>query len=205
MLADAEALRPWFDARATLRRRHLPDGRRMSFKSLNDRLRVAALPEFLSAANLIPGLLLVVLFDKRIGTIFAPDDETQNAESALGQQLSQWPARTQEKLLRICHIAALMVASLSRELQNILWVTDQDDIAANVERHTLRRNDMRTFFETPSCSKRRYACCDRQESAAWLTPDRSDIWFAVFLGTSHTLLSPECVPWRSMQHLLDLT
>src|ERR1700754_5207696 len=31
VVADADALRPWFNARATLRERHLPDGRRMSF------------------------------------------------------------------------------------------------------------------------------------------------------------------------------
>jgi hypothetical protein len=136
VVADAGALHPWFRARATLREQYLSDGRRMSFKSLNDWLRMEVLPEFLAAADLIPGLLLVVLFDKRIGTIFAPD-EAHDADAPLRQQLSQWPARTQEKLLRICHVVALVVAGLTREFQNILWVTDQDDIAANVERHTL--------------------------------------------------------------------
>ena len=136
VVADGGGLNPWFQARATLREQFLPNGRRMSFKSLNDRLRMAVLPKFLGAADLIPGLLLVALFDKRIGTIFAPD-QAQDEESTLLQQLSQWPGRTQEKLLRICHLVALVLAGLAREFQHILWITDQDDIAANVERHTL--------------------------------------------------------------------
>lgn len=73
VIADAMKLRPWDEARALCRKTHLPDGRRMSFKSLNDKLRVAARPDFLSA-DLIPGLLLVVLFDKQIGSIFDPDE-----------------------------------------------------------------------------------------------------------------------------------
>ncbi len=135
VMASASALAPWLDARARIRDLHLPDARRMSFKSLNDRLRMEVLPEFLAAADLIPGLLLVVLFDKRIDTIFVRDRSMGG--SPLHEQLSQWPPRTQEKLLRVCHTAALMLAGLSRERQDLLWITDQDDIAANVERHTL--------------------------------------------------------------------
>jgi hypothetical protein len=136
VVADATALGPWFDARARCREAHLPDGRRMSFKSLNDRLRVAALPDFLSAADHIPGLLLVALFDKRIGSIFASDEDQAVLPAEL-QRLVEWPVRTQERMLRVCHILALILAGLTRELQNILWITDEDAIAANAERHTL--------------------------------------------------------------------
>lgn len=136
VVADATALGPWFDARARCRQTHLRDGRRMSFKSLNDRLRAAALPGFLSAADLIPGLLLVVLFDKRISSIFALDDD-QAVLPAEFQQLVEWPGRTQERMLRVCHVLALILDGLTRELQDILWITDEDEIVANVERHTL--------------------------------------------------------------------
>lgn len=136
VVADAMKLRPWDEARVRCRKAHLPDGRRMSFKSLNDKLRVAALPDFLSAADLIPGLLLVVLFDKQIGSIFDADEEQPEVPDEF-RKLIEWPARTQERVLRICHVMALVLAGLSRELQNVLWITDEDEIAANVERHTL--------------------------------------------------------------------
>lgn len=136
VIADAMKLRSWDEARMRCRKAHLPDGRRMSFKSLNDKLRVAALPEFLSAADLVPGLLLVVLFDKQIGSIFAADEDQPEAAEEF-KSLFEWPTRTQERMLRVCHVMALVLAGLSRELQNVLWVTDEDEIAANVERHTL--------------------------------------------------------------------
>ena len=53
VVADTAALDPWLGARERLREKYLPDRRRMSFKSLNDQLRMGALPEFLSAADLI--------------------------------------------------------------------------------------------------------------------------------------------------------
>ncbi len=136
VVADAMKLRPWDEARVRCRKAHLPDGRRMSFKSLNDKLRVAALPDFLSAADLIPGLLLVVLFDKQIGSIFDADEEQPEVPDEF-KKLFEWSERTQERMLRICHVMALVLAGLSRELQNVLWITDEDEIAANVERHTL--------------------------------------------------------------------
>lgn len=135
VVADGEGLAPWFAARARWRETHLRDGRRMSFKSLSDKLRAAALPHFVSAANLIPGLLLVVLFEKQVGTVFASDRHA--VLPAEFQQIVEWPGRTKEKMLRICHVLSLILAGLTRELQDVLWVTDQDEIAANVERHTL--------------------------------------------------------------------
>ncbi|MDR0479616.1 MAG: hypothetical protein LBH31_07425 [Burkholderiaceae bacterium] len=136
VVSDAGSLRPWLNARSRLRAKHLPNCRRMAFKRLNDRLRAEALPAFLSAADLLHGLLLVVLFDKRIDSIFVPDEDPKAINPKL-RPLAKWPAQTEEKLLRICHVMALVLAGLTRQDQHILWVTDQDDIVANVERHAL--------------------------------------------------------------------
>lgn len=136
VVADAGALRPWLEARSKLRAKYLPDRRRMSFKALGDRLRMEALPAFLSAADLLHGMLLVVLVDKRIASLFVSDDDPEAIAPEV-RSLAEWPARTAERLLRICHVVSLALAGLTREGQHILWVTDQDEIAANVERHTL--------------------------------------------------------------------
>jgi hypothetical protein len=40
-----------------------------------------------------------------------------------------------EKLLRIIHFVSLFLAGLSREGQDALWITDEDEIAANEQRH----------------------------------------------------------------------
>ncbi len=136
VLADAGTVGPWLNATGKLRARYLRDRRRMSFKALGDRLRMEALPAFLSAADLLHGMLLVVLVDKRIGSLFASDHDPAGIAPEV-VALAEWPARTTERLLRICHVVSLALAGLTREGQEILWVTDQDEIAANVERHAL--------------------------------------------------------------------
>lgn len=133
LIADSDRLQPWHDTRCSLRRTNLPNGRRMSFKNLGDKKRMAALPGFIDAAEQIQGLLLVVLVDKRIKRLFqqAGNDERANSDEDL---LSNWPSKVEEKLLRICHVAALLVAGLSRPGQNVVWISDQDEIAANDQR-----------------------------------------------------------------------
>lgn len=133
LIADSDRLQPWHDARRSLRRTNLPNGRRMSFKDLGDKKRTAALPGFLGAAEQIQGLLLVVLVDKRIKTLFQQTDDDERANSD-GELLCNWLPKVEEKLLRICHVAALLVAGLSRPGQNIVWISDQDEIAANDQR-----------------------------------------------------------------------
>jgi hypothetical protein len=130
LVADSDRLQPWLAARSDLRERNLPDGRRMSFKNLGDKKRAAVLSEFMEASERIHGLLLVVLVDKRIKTIFRQDSggDPAGIEEEL---LAGWPAKVEERLLRVCHIAALLVAGLSRPGQNIVWIGDQDEIAAN--------------------------------------------------------------------------
>jgi hypothetical protein len=135
VVTDAGALHPWLNARSRLRAKYLPDRRRMSFKALGDRLRMEALPAFLSAADLLHGVLLVVLVDKRIASLFKSDDDIEAAAPQV-RPLADWPARTAERVLRICHVVSLALAGLTHEGQHILWVTDQDEIAANVQRHT---------------------------------------------------------------------
>jgi hypothetical protein len=41
-----------------------------------------------------------------------------------------------ERLLRICHLVSFILAGLSTERQDVIWITDQDDIVANINRHT---------------------------------------------------------------------
>jgi hypothetical protein len=127
VIADSDRLQPWMAARSELRDKHLPDGRRMAFKNLGDKKRKAMLPEFIEASDRIHGLLLVVLVDKSIKTFFRQEDDG----TADGNLLAGWPAKVEERLLRVCHIAALFIAGLSRPGQNIMWIGDQDEIAAN--------------------------------------------------------------------------
>lgn len=133
LLADLKRCGDWEELRRNLRRRFLPDGRRMSYKNLGDKKRRKALIPFLNAANAIPGIVTTILVDKRIESLFRKDGRLDMNDPQL-QEYAHWKGRVFEKLLRIVHFVSLFVAGLSRPHQNILWITDEDEIVPNEER-----------------------------------------------------------------------
>lgn len=134
VLVDSDRSGSWIKAQKSLRKQFLSDGRRLSYKGLNDRHRNAVLPQFLEATNLLSGLLVVILVDKSIKSLFKLSGKIKSSDPEI-QSLAHWVPHVAEKLLRICHFTSLFVAGLSRESQDVLWITDQDDIAANAKRH----------------------------------------------------------------------
>lgn len=99
--------------------------RRMSFKGLNDGIKLKALPAFLSLAGSVEGLILTFAVSSSIPYMFAD------------QFLEVWPELAAfkkpvlEDMLRIAHFGsqAILIAFSSR--QNIFWFTDEDSIVAN--------------------------------------------------------------------------
>lgn len=134
LFADADRMGLWIDSQKLLRKQFLPDGRRLSYKALNDRHRSTALPHFLKATDLLSGLLVVVLVDKSIESLFKSSGKIESSDAEI-RSLAHWAPHVVERLLRVCHFASFFLAGLSRERQNVLWITDQDEIAANVEKH----------------------------------------------------------------------
>lgn len=122
----------WEKARRSVRSRWLADGRGVSYKTLRDRQQEQALLPLLEAADSIPGLLLTVLVDRDIENLFRLTEEERTEEN-LGIFVG-WPRGSLEKLLRVVHLLSLLVAGLSRPEQNLVWITDEDEIAANESR-----------------------------------------------------------------------
>jgi len=100
----------------------------MSFKALNDRRRLLALPHFLGAADLLPSLLITLLISKRIPSIFEPRAE-EHPQSVMPEDY-----RESERRLRIIHFASLIVAGATSPGQHLFWFTDEDEVAANPKR-----------------------------------------------------------------------
>lgn len=72
IIADIESSSAWAYERHRVRLTLPNDGRRFAFKSLGDQTLSRALPQFLAAGDLIPGLLFTVLVHKRILSLFKP-------------------------------------------------------------------------------------------------------------------------------------
>jgi hypothetical protein len=133
VIADMAAAAAWQPAREAIRRTLLRDGRRMAFKNLNDRVRRQAMQSFLEAANHLPGLIVTFAMPRTLGSLFAtvsrPDPACLEFEG-----LRDLTSGVAEKLLRVVHLIALLVAGFSAPGQDLLWATDEDAIAANPTR-----------------------------------------------------------------------
>ncbi|MDQ3060153.1 MAG: hypothetical protein M3R45_11630 [Pseudomonadota bacterium] len=134
VFANLNESQPWMAARKKIREKFMPDGRRFSYKTLGDRHRSVALPHFLRATDLLSGLLVVVLVHKEIESLFKSSGKILATDPEI-YSLSHWAPHVVEKLLRVCHFVVFFLAGLSREDQDVLWISDQDDIAANVDKH----------------------------------------------------------------------
>ncbi len=133
LFADTDHLTMWENRRRRLRQQFLANGRRMAFKNLNDRERREALPHFLTAANTIPGLIVNILIDKRIRSLFSKSGMIDRNQPEL-EPYSHWRNGTFEKMFRVVHFIGFFVAGLSRSHQDLIWMTDEDEIAANAQR-----------------------------------------------------------------------
>jgi hypothetical protein len=133
LFANLESCGEWDLRRTRLRQEFLPDGRRMSYKALNDANKKQALFPFLLAANHIPGLSITFLINKKIGSLFVEAGKLDIKRMGL-HQFEHWSNYTFEKLLRVLHLISLFIAGLSRPHQDVLWFTDEDDIVPNPSR-----------------------------------------------------------------------
>jgi len=125
----------WRELRTDVRHDYLRDGRRLSFKALNDRRRQAALPHFLQAASVLPGLCITFIVDKAM-------DEISNGELLLalfqdgrifcqGVQMHlshRWSRRAFEKMARTTQLLALVISETIPNDQNIVWISDEDEL-----------------------------------------------------------------------------
>ncbi|MBC2779169.1 hypothetical protein [Parasphingopyxis marina] len=110
--------------RSSLRRR------RMAYKNLNDRMRQQALPEFLQLADQLVGALTIVVIPCGFGPML--EDIGNEAEEAL--QL--WKPTVHEHLLRVTHLGGMLAAAMSRPGQDVMIITDQDEVASNATQLT---------------------------------------------------------------------
>jgi hypothetical protein len=124
-------IREFDTERRLLRAGGLGTERRMAFKSLNDKVRMRNLGAFLETANLLQGLLVNFAIDKRALGRF---DEEYQSDTAVGL-LGPWAQRSFRKLTRVGHLAGILLEGVRHEGQNLVWITDEDEIAPNVHKH----------------------------------------------------------------------
>jgi hypothetical protein len=104
----------------------------MSFKALNDRRRCRALIPFLRSADTIPGLLFNVIIEKSVKRAVFNFRSEDVQDRTLKFDL--WDKSAFQRFLLMGHFGSLLLSGLSAPMQNVLWFTDEDDLAANDSR-----------------------------------------------------------------------
>lgn len=133
LVADAPSCANWLEMSRHVRSRFLSQNRRMSYKGLNDGQKRRALMPFLTAADQISGVCVSFAISKAAATIFEKDDEQPSPELI---ECLKWPRYLFERTLRIVHIVSFVVSGLSSPNQDVLWFSDEDEIASTPERLT---------------------------------------------------------------------
>ena len=92
----------------------------------------AALPAYLDLLNgYVPGLLFTLVVDKRIQSLFGPQDRSTGIALSQGLEkdgFGKLKPRIAEKAFRVVHTAAFLTALLGHQGQKIFWMTDHDAI-----------------------------------------------------------------------------
>ncbi len=132
LLADLEYLGLWDEMRIKIRSRARLGRRRMSYKALNDKRRRQALVPFLRAANVIPGLLATFVIDKKLTSRLS--EKLPIGDQAVAAKLSSWDPKSFQKLTRVGLLGAMLVAGMSAPGQNVIWISDEDELAPNDEK-----------------------------------------------------------------------
>jgi hypothetical protein len=134
VIAPIEAIAQWNEYRKEFREHYGLANRRLAYAKLNDRRKRSALVAFLYLANAIAGLSVTILINKRTKSLFKQSELLTPADVEIGKKhFDRWKPRVSERVLRACHLVGVFVAGVSGPGQNVTWVTDEDDIAPNVE------------------------------------------------------------------------
>lgn len=121
----------WESDRQKVRDAFLMDGRRMSYKSLGDSRRKRALVPFLKAADSLHGNLVTFVLPQTTKESILGDfyDSIRFPELIVSQHT--WSNDVFIKLSLVATFGSLLIGALSDPTQNILFLTDQDEIAQN--------------------------------------------------------------------------
>jgi len=124
----------WDEQRNLLRSTVLTEGRRISFKAIRGKKSITVLNRFLKIANFLPGVLISFLIDKKLGRLISVKKDPYKFFELIYPKYG-WNNYSFDRLSLVAHLGSLLIGGLCGNKQDILWVTDQDEIAPNPKKH----------------------------------------------------------------------
>jgi hypothetical protein len=133
------SLGTFWQAMKKLRSEFALGDKEIEFKDLRMAVMRNALPAYLTVLNgYVPGLLVTLVVDERIVSLFGPQDKSTSrtlSQTLETQGFRKLKPQIAEKALRVVHAVAFLTALLGHEGQKIFWMSDHDAICADTEAH----------------------------------------------------------------------
>lgn len=130
LVMDLDANAEWLAGQRTFRTRILTQPRRMAFKAFNDRVRRRALTPFLALAESLNGILVTFAVHKVERPTIGDGGATREELAAL------WKPAVANRMLWLIYLGAFLVSGLCVPNQDVMFIIDEDDVAANVPQLT---------------------------------------------------------------------
>jgi hypothetical protein len=130
LVLDLDHNSVWLDGQARFRREVLVQRRRMAFKTLNDGVRRRALVPFLTLAEELNGVLVTFAVHKIERPIIGDGGATREELTSL------WKPAVIDRLMWVIYLGAFLVSGFSAPGQDVIFMIDEDDVAANVPQLT---------------------------------------------------------------------
>lgn len=124
----------WDRLRYKVRRSFASDNRRLAYKKLRSDRDIEWLIAFLDMANYFPGVIVTFLVDKSIKPMLGDYGSIRWFPEMVVAERG-WNQRAFRKLSLVANMGGLLLAGLTDTSQDMLWVTDQDEIAPNPTKH----------------------------------------------------------------------
>ena len=116
---------------ANIRKTHGLGTKEIAFKDFRMGQVQRALPDYLELLDMMPGFLLTLVVDRKIGSLFeaigTPPTE-RVSEVLAGHGFGRRKPKVAEKLMRVVDTAAFLTSLLGHDGQKIFWMSDNDSI-----------------------------------------------------------------------------
>lgn len=131
IIAGFDTLTTFDQGRKYIRDQYNLGNRTFQYKKIfHDKIITRGLTGFLRSTDTIPGILLSFSINKEIEGIFENIEEIKSANTVF----EDWNLKDLDKLLWTIHLGSFFVAGLSDKNQNVHWLSDNDNIVANLDR-----------------------------------------------------------------------
>jgi hypothetical protein len=130
LLLDLDQNPYWLHGQAEFRKRVFLQRRRMAFKAMNDGARRRALRPFLQLSEVLNGVLVTFAIHK------TERPEIGFGGSAEDELAAVWKPAVIDRLMWMVYLGAFLVSGLSVGGQDVMFILDEDEVAANVPQLT---------------------------------------------------------------------